>query len=118
MRINFNNICLGKVGSGKSSLLNALVGEMHRISGKLAINANDFESGIAIVTQEAWIQNATVMENILFGKPFNSQRYHSVLDACALVDDINVCECDYSVGKLYYAPYILFYRYFLTETSQ
>jgi ABC-type multidrug transport system fused ATPase/permease subunit len=63
---------------------------MNRLSGKLGVNKYDLESGIAIVTQEAWIQNTTVMENILFGKPLDSQRYQSVLDACALVDDLEV----------------------------
>jgi len=92
---------------------------MHRISGKLAINRYDLESGIAIVTQEAWIQNTTVMENILFGKPFDSQRYHSVLDACALVDDVKV---NYSVvyyfHKLSNHQVFIQIRYFLTEISR
>ncbi len=63
---------------------------MQRISGRIGINESDLSSGIAIVTQEPWIQNTTVMENILFGKPFDSDRYHSVLDACALIDDLKV----------------------------
>ena len=70
--------------------MNALLGEMQRISGRIGISENDLSSGIALVTQEPWIQNTTVMENILFGKPFNSDRYHSVLDACALNDDLKV----------------------------
>ena len=78
------------MGSGKSSLINALLGQMQRISGKIGINESDLHSGIAIITQEPWIQNATVMENILFGKPFDADRYHSVLDACALIDDLKV----------------------------
>lgn len=71
--------------------MNAVLGQMQRITGKLAISESDLHSGIAIVTQEPWIQNTTVMENILFGKPFDADRYHSVLEACALVDDLKVC---------------------------
>lgn len=63
---------------------------MNRINGKLAVNENDLINGVAIVTQEPWIQNATIMENILFGKYFNFNRYQSVLDACALIDDLKV----------------------------
>lgn len=71
--------------------MNALLGEMQRISGRIGITENDLQQGIAVVTQEPWIQNTTLMENILFGKPFDSERYYSVLDACALIDDIKVC---------------------------
>ena len=78
-----------------------MLGEMQRISGKLGISKSDFESGIGVVTQDPWIQNTTLMENILFGKPFNSQRYHLVLEACALIDDINVFD------KLFFQSYIL-----------
>ncbi|XP_054154270.1 ATP-binding cassette sub-family C member 10-like [Oppia nitens] len=80
---------IGKVGSGKSQLLTALLGEVQRITGKLGINKSDFDAGVGIVTQEPWIQNTTFMENILFGKPYDAQRYNAVLDACALIDDIN-----------------------------
>jgi ABC-type multidrug transport system fused ATPase/permease subunit len=66
------------------------MGEMVRVSGKLAINENDFKCGLGIVTQEAWIQNATVKDNILFGKPYISQKYNDVVEACALNDDIKV----------------------------
>ena len=53
---------IGKVGSGKSSLLSGLLGEMHKLNDNL-ININ---GSIAYIPQQAWIQNATVKNNILF----------------------------------------------------
>lgn len=66
------NICIpegslaavvGPVGSGKSSFLSALLGEMEKIHGKVAVKGS-----LAYVPQQAWIQNLTLRENILFGK--------------------------------------------------
>jgi len=45
---------------------------------------------VAYVAQQAWIQNATVRDNILFGKPFDEQRYNRILDACALRPDLQI----------------------------
>lgn len=45
---------------------------------------------IAYVSQQAWIQNATLQENILFGRPMNRKRYNQVIDACALKSDIEM----------------------------
>ena len=44
----------------------------------------------AYVPQQAWMQNATVKENILFGKVFNSNTYEKVIDACALRSDLKI----------------------------
>ncbi|XP_061183962.1 multidrug resistance-associated protein 1-like isoform X1 [Saccostrea echinata] len=76
---------VGQVGSGKSSLLSALLGEMEKISGSV----NVFGS-VAYVPQQAWIQNATVRDNILFGKPMEDGKYNEVLDACALRTDLEI----------------------------
>lgn len=57
---------VGAVGSGKSSLISAILGEMDIVSGTV----NTYGS-IAYVPQQAWIQNATVQDNITFGKPFD-----------------------------------------------
>jgi ABC-type transport system involved in cytochrome bd biosynthesis fused ATPase/permease subunit len=54
---------IGSVGSGKSSLLAALAGDMRRTKGEMTMGASR-----AFCPQYAWIQNATVRENILFGK--------------------------------------------------
>lgn len=49
-----------------------------------------FQGSIAYVPQQAWIQNATLRDNILFGKPFNEPKYRCVLEACALTPDLEV----------------------------
>ena len=48
------------------------------------------QGSVAYVAQQAWIQNATVRDNILFGKPFDEQRYNRILDACALRPDLQI----------------------------
>jgi ABC-type multidrug transport system fused ATPase/permease subunit len=80
-------VIAGKVGSGKSSFLSALLGEMRlrNLGGEATVELN---GSVAYCAQEPWIQNATLKENILFGKPFDEKRYAKVLDACALTSDI------------------------------
>ncbi|KRY65464.1 Multidrug resistance-associated protein 1 [Trichinella pseudospiralis] len=75
---------IGQVGSGKSSLCSAILGEMEKVSGILTVNGS-----ISYVPQQAWILNGTVRSNILFTKPMKSQFYQNVLEACALDDEIN-----------------------------
>ena len=48
------------------------------------------EDGFGLATQEPWIQHATVRDNILFGRSYNSIYYQAVIEACALTDDLNV----------------------------
>uniref|UniRef100_A0A7N8YLG0 ATP-binding cassette, sub-family C (CFTR/MRP), member 3 n=1 Tax=Mastacembelus armatus TaxID=205130 RepID=A0A7N8YLG0_9TELE len=74
---------VGHVGCGKSSLISALLGEMEKVEG-------DISGSVAYVPQQAWIQNATLRDNILFENPYNEQKYHSVLEACALTFDLEV----------------------------
>ncbi|KAG0329331.1 hypothetical protein BG000_000100 [Podila horticola] len=76
---------VGAVGSGKSSLLNALVGEMRKTSGRM-----EYGGTIGYCPQSAWIQNATVKDNILFGLPLDEDRYHRVIRDCALERDIQI----------------------------
>ncbi|XP_033149992.1 LOW QUALITY PROTEIN: multidrug resistance-associated protein 1 [Drosophila busckii] len=76
---------VGTVGSGKSSVIQALLGEMEKISGTV-----NTVGKMAYVPQQAWIQNATVRDNILFGKPYDRKRYNRVIDACALRTDIEI----------------------------
>lgn len=69
---------VGSVGSGKSSLLQGLLGEMRRTAGKVS-----FGGSIGYCPQTAWIQNATVRENICFGRPFDEERYwKAIRDSC------------------------------------
>ncbi|CAI5652685.1 unnamed protein product [Oreochromis niloticus] len=75
-------IC-GGVGSGKSSLLSALLGQMTLLEGKVAVSG-----GFAYVSQQAWILNDSLKENILFGNKYNPDKYNAVLEACCLLPDI------------------------------
>lgn len=84
---------VGKVGCGKSSLLYAILGEMVKEGGSIGLE--DYTAGFALASQEAWLQHATLRENILFGKPYNIRRYDQVVEACALSEDLQVIECHF-----------------------
>ena len=79
---------IGKVGSGKSSLFSAVLADMVKEGGSISVASLD--QGFGLATQEPWLQHATVKENILFGKSYNATWYNSVIEACALVDDLKV----------------------------
>lgn len=76
-------VAIGSVGSGKSSLLSAILHEMHAVSGKVTVCGTT-----AFTQQDPWIQNASLKENILLGAPMNREKYEAVLNACALRPDI------------------------------
>ncbi|NXG69236.1 MRP3 protein, partial [Baryphthengus martii] len=76
---------VGHVGCGKSSLVSALLGEMEKLEGEVAVKGS-----VAYVPQQAWIQNATLKDNILFGQAPHEQKYQNVLEACALKTDLEV----------------------------
>ncbi|XP_042233575.1 multidrug resistance-associated protein 1-like isoform X2 [Homarus americanus] len=76
---------VGPVGAGKSSFMSALLGEMKKTAGRVAINGS-----LAYVSQQAWLQNATLRENIIWGLPFNRKRYQKVVRACALQADLDM----------------------------
>uniref|UniRef100_A0A8C7ISJ6 ATP-binding cassette sub-family C member 5 n=1 Tax=Oncorhynchus kisutch TaxID=8019 RepID=A0A8C7ISJ6_ONCKI len=75
-------IC-GAVGSGKSSLLSALLGQMTLLEGNVAASG-----GFAYVAQQAWILNDSLRENILFGKEYDEDKYNAVVSACCLIPDL------------------------------
>ncbi|KAK4439716.1 ABC transporter C family member 3 [Sesamum alatum] len=77
-------IC-GTVGSGKSSLLSCILGEMPKISGIIRLSGTK-----AYVAQSPWIQSGKIEENILFGKVMDRQRYDRVLEACSLKKDLEI----------------------------
>lgn len=81
-------VVVGKVGCGKSSLLAGITGELNRVGGIVHVQGR--EQGFGLVAQEPWIQHATVRDNILFGKDFDSGFYQAVLEACALTADLDV----------------------------
>ncbi|KAK0419050.1 hypothetical protein QR680_013923 [Steinernema hermaphroditum] len=76
---------IGTVGSGKSSLLQALLGEMDKLQGYVGVRGS-----LAYVPQQSWIQNMTLRENILFGAKYDRQRYQKVIEACALKPDFDI----------------------------
>ncbi|CAL8146550.1 unnamed protein product [Orchesella dallaii] len=76
---------VGGVGSAKSSLLSCLLNELAKIRGRVNIKGD-----IAYVAQQAWIQNGSVRDNILFGKPYDTQKYRRVVEACALGPDLEI----------------------------
>ncbi|NXB15069.1 MRP7 protein, partial [Rhagologus leucostigma] len=79
---------VGKVGSGKSSLLAAITGELIKQGGRVYVC--DLEQGFGLATQEPWIQFTTLRENILFGREYDARLYEEVLEACALSEDLNM----------------------------
>lgn len=76
---------VGSVGAGKSSLLSALLGEMEKVRGKVVLHGK-----VAYLPQTPWIQNLSLRENILFGKPYNKIFYDKIIDACALRSDLDL----------------------------
>ncbi|KAK7822373.1 abc transporter c family member 7 [Quercus suber] len=76
----------GPVGSGKSSLLSSILGEIPRISG----GGITVYGRKAYVPQTAWIQTGSIRDNVLFGKEMNKAYYEDVLEACALNQDIKI----------------------------
>ncbi|KDR24195.1 Multidrug resistance-associated protein 1, partial [Zootermopsis nevadensis] len=76
---------VGTVGSGKSSLISAFLGEMDKITGRV-----NTKGSIAYVPQQAWIQNATLLNNIIFGKSLDHSSYQRIIEACALKPDLEM----------------------------
>ncbi|XP_019521622.1 PREDICTED: multidrug resistance-associated protein 1 [Hipposideros armiger] len=76
---------VGQVGCGKSSLLSALLAEMDKVEGHVSIKGS-----VAYVPQQAWIQNDSLRENILFGRQLQERYYQAVIEACALLQDLEI----------------------------
>jgi len=76
---------VGQVGAGKSSLLYALLGNMFKVKGSININGS-----IAYVPQQAWIQNATLRQNIIYTNPLDEEKLKKVIDNCALTQDLEI----------------------------
>ena len=102
-------IC-GRLGSGKSLLLNGLLGEADIVTGQMVcprsapdlmdsfanqkIAPEDWviQDMIAYVPQQAWLQNASVKDNIIFSSPYDEKRYADVIKACSLSTDLEILE--------------------------
>lgn len=76
---------VGDVGSGKSSFLAALLGQMKQISGECKVYGS-----ISYVPQEAWLLNMSLRENIIFGSEYNEKHYKNVIKVCALERDLSL----------------------------
>lgn len=76
----------GTVGSGKSALLYAILGEMHKVQGEVSMPTNE---PIAYAAQSSWLQNRTIRENIVFGERFEKARYETAIREGALEADLN-----------------------------
>ncbi|XP_064621093.1 multidrug resistance-associated protein 1-like [Lineus longissimus] len=76
---------VGHVGAGKSSLISAILGDMYKTQGSI-----DVTGKIAYVPQQAWIQNLTLKNNILFGKEYDEGKYQRTIEACALTSDLKI----------------------------
>jgi ABC-type multidrug transport system fused ATPase/permease subunit len=79
---------VGTVGSGKSSILAAVLGDIPKLAGKVTVHGR-----IAYVAQDAWIQNTTLQDNIALtgmGRPFIQEKYQEAIDVCQLKRDIEI----------------------------
>ncbi|KAJ3564413.1 hypothetical protein NP233_g8310 [Leucocoprinus birnbaumii] len=90
---NALNLIVGPTGSGKTSMLMALLNEMHYIPAGPGSWFNlPRRGGVAYAAQESWVQNETIKENILFGSPCDEERYRKVLHQCGLERDLELFE--------------------------
>ncbi|KAL1293412.1 putative ABC transporter C family member 15 isoform X2 [Arachis ipaensis] len=80
-------IC-GSVGSGKSSLLSGILGEIYKQSGKVKISGTK-----AYVPQSPWILTGNIRDNITFGKEYDPEKYEKTVQACALKKDFELFSC-------------------------
>ncbi|KAN0025519.1 hypothetical protein ACTFIU_001796 [Dictyostelium citrinum] len=76
-------IICGVVGSGKTSLVNGLIGEIYRVSGRV-----NMPNQISFTTQQSFLLSSSLRDNILFGNEMNLQRYKQVIEACCLTPDL------------------------------
>ncbi|RIA87106.1 P-loop containing nucleoside triphosphate hydrolase protein [Glomus cerebriforme] len=100
------SIICGPTGSGKTLLLMSLLGETHVISGKVNfpksptdpinydLNPSNWilPNSVALVSQQAWLQNASIRSNVIFGLPYDEERYEAVIKMCSLEKDLEIFE--------------------------
>ncbi|KAF9007209.1 multidrug resistance-associated ABC transporter [Cyathus striatus] len=92
-------VITGPTASGKTALLMALLGEMTLTQGKLimsknpsSVDENGYMRGISYVAQSPWLRHQSIKDNILFGYPYDDERYNAVVEACALGPDLEMLE--------------------------
>ncbi|XP_022245979.1 multidrug resistance-associated protein 1-like isoform X2 [Limulus polyphemus] len=76
---------VGQVGAGKSSLLSAFLGDMEKLQGYVNIKGS-----VAYVPQQAWIQNESIRNNVLFGQKYVEEKYNKILDSTCLKPDLEI----------------------------
>ncbi|GMM34147.1 bile acid-transporting ATPase [Saccharomycopsis crataegensis] len=98
------NVVIGATGSGKTSMLLALLGEMEKTNGKvflpgamprsklIADPRTGLTDSVAYCAQAAWLLNDSIKSNIVFAAPFNAKRYQAVVEACGLARDFEILE--------------------------
>lgn len=77
-------VIYGKVGSGKTALLEAILGELNQVKGDCTL-PNEM---VGYCAQSPWLQNMSIQDNILFNFPMDRARYNEVLDTCELMPDL------------------------------
>ncbi|ORX63009.1 PSS-domain-containing protein, partial [Hesseltinella vesiculosa] len=99
--LNKLSLICGPTGAGKTTLLMSLLGETRCVSGAAVLPRKHLHqgrtvagsaSGIAYVAQTAWLQNLSIRDNILFGLPFDAERYSKVIYMTALTRDLDMLE--------------------------
>ena len=78
---------VGTTGSGKTSFLMSLLGEMGYSKGEINMNGSIF-----YVSQEPWIFPGSIKQNIIFGKPFDEDRFNECIEMCALNEDLKAMD--------------------------
>ncbi|RBR24244.1 uncharacterized protein FIESC28_02977 [Fusarium coffeatum] len=94
------SVVSGKVGTGKTLLLSAILGEADLLSGSIYVPKKQpietrnwiIPGSVAYVSETPWLENASIRDNILFGLPMDKSRYKKVLDACALTEDLSLLQ--------------------------
>ena len=98
------NVIVGPTGSGKTSLLMALLGEMTLLEGRVHLpgvksredlkpnRETGLTESVAYCAQQAWLLNGTIKENILFASPWDARRYKDVIVACSLQRDLEILD--------------------------
>ncbi|KAH0826125.1 hypothetical protein J3R83DRAFT_5915 [Lanmaoa asiatica] len=89
----------GPTASGKSALLLALLGEMTITNGRLIMSKNTSKideygnmHAISYAAQSPWLRHQSIRDNILFGYPYDEERYNAVVECCALKPDLDIFE--------------------------
>jgi len=78
-------VIVGPTGSGKSSILSAILGEMSITKGSISLGGK-----IAYLAQEPWLRHASLKDNIIMNLPYDAKRYNEVIDVCCLSHDLEI----------------------------